>query len=301
MDDQETKNTDPLAQWLERQFANVRKGTRVCQIALMHLNLHDVGELMEAFDVPVLSPEAALDWAGRLRVFARIDAEGRGGRERYALRAHWPSDAGLEPSFVNFSVDGTAVRRTDLTGSSEPATDAGLLKQLMRHNETLMKVATQQTVDIQDENRRREERANKRIAELEEGRFKVVELAEAMLSARADRDNETLRLQAAEKRKDAALAEFMGIIPVLKPKMLEAGAKLMGINLDAGGPSPEAMMLRSMFEGMTMEQMRAMQAQIPPDKQVLFIETYKRVMNIPTKKPEPEAVADAAAEPTPKH
>lgn len=295
----EQKNADPLAQWIERQFANVRKGTRVNQIALLHLSVNDVGALMEAFDVTKHDPEDAADWAARLRVFARMDAEGRGSRERYALRAHWPSDAGLEPSYVNFSIDGTEVRRADLIGSSEPATSEGLLKQLMRHLEVSQKMAMQQTVDLQDETRRREERLHKRIHELEEGRFKVVELAEAMLSARAERENEQLRLQASEKRKDQALSEFMGIIPILRPKMLEAGAKLMGMDINAGGPSPESLMLRSMFEGMTIEQMKAMQATLPPEKQLLFIETYKRVMNIETKKP---AVADAAAEEqTPKH
>lgn len=273
-----TTEQDPLAEWIGRQFETAINGLHPDLITLGHLNVNDQCAPMDRYAITEPTQAAAVRVATHLRVEARRDAEHRSGLQRYAIHIHWPQDAGEEqPMYMAFSVDGSAVRATDMTGATEPPTDQGTLKMVMRWNEQLMRAFMGGSQQQQEDTERREQRLLQRIDDLEVGRMKFVELTEGLVSASAERDLQTKAAQNTEDRKDKALEEVLGIVQLVKPKLL---AKLAGGKLGAD-QGPSMALFRHLFEGISIEQMKAIQATLPPDKQTAFVELYQSVMDVP--------------------
>lgn len=273
---------DPIAQWVHSQL-QTRGEHSPEYVELEHLDLNDRSSVMERYDIVTCDTHEALAISAKARAQAGTDAEIRGGTvQRYCLRAYWPAGT-RHPTHHLFTIDAASVGRAADAGfvaPSEPATVAGLLKQMMRHNEVMLDMATRQTRNLMADSDKREARLQARIEHLEENRMRVLELQEAMVSAKAERDLEVTRAEGAEKRRDAALAEFKPFVPILRAKMLEwvTGQK-------AGqGTSAADEMLRSIFTASTQDELRAMMSALPVDKQPLLLECYRSVMNVPKPK-----------------
>lgn len=273
---------DPIAQWVDSQL-QARGDHAPEYFELEHLDLNDRGSVMERYDVLQGDAHEALAIAAKARAQAGTDAEIRAGTvQRYCLRAYWPAGV-RHPTYHLFTIDSASVGRAADAGfvaPSEPATVAGLLKQMMRHNEVMLDMATRQTRNLMADADKREARLQARIDHLEDNRMRVLELQEAMVSAQAERDLEQMRAAAAEKRRDAALAEFKPFLPIIRAKITEwaTGQK-------AGhGTTAADEMLRSIFTASTQDELAAMMAALPVEKQPLLLECYRAVMNVPKPK-----------------
>lgn len=270
----------PLAQWLERQLQTSIKGTQPEIVTLGHLNASDVCAPMDRFQIPGHDKQHAKQFASQLRYLARADAEHRGTLQRYAVHIVWPTEADEHPSYMAFSVDGSSIRNQELTSSTEPPTDQGTLKMVMRQNEMLFRLVTAGQVQKDADTAEREQRMQARITELEVGRMKFVELTEEMLNARSDREIAATAAANTEERKTKALSEAMDVVALVKPKLM---AKLAGgaIGDPAKDGGATVALTRHIFEGMNIEQIKALQATLPPAKQAAFVELYTGVMNVP--------------------
>jgi len=271
---------DPLAMWLERHLETPINGLNPEVITLGHLNASDVCAPMDRFQIPGHDKDHALRFASQLRYLARSDAETRGTLQRYAVHVVWPTEAGEHPAYMAFSVDGGSIRNQELTSSTEPPTDQGTLKMVMRQNEMLFRLVTSGQVQKDADTALREERLQARITELEVGRMKFVELTEEMMSAQSDRVIAATAASNTEERKNKALDEAMDVVALIKPKLM---AKLAGGSIgDAANDGGATIALtRHIFEGMNIEEIKALQATLPPAKQAAFVELYTGIMNVP--------------------
>jgi hypothetical protein len=160
--------------------------------------------------------------------------------------------------------------------ATEPPTTEGVLKQTMRHLELFVRLDTETRLRTAADTAQREDRLLSRINDLEVGRMRFVELTETLISAEAERTLAAKNEERKQQRMDDALTEVQGIVGLIKPKLL---AKISGGTLSEDGVSAMAM-FKFLFEGITIEQMKQMQATLPPDKQAAFVELYKDVMGI---------------------
>ena len=289
---------DPLVAWLTRQLEMAMNGIRPELITLSHLDVAERATPMERFAVEHHTDAAAMDFASNFRFLARMDAEHRDGMQRYAVHVYWPKEVNEAPSYTMFSVDGSVVRNENLTMATEPPTTEGALKQTMRHLELFVRLDTDSRLRTAQDTAQREDRLLSRINDLEVGRMKFVELTETLISAEAERTLAAKNAERKEQRMDEALTEVKGIVGLIKPKLL---AKISGGKLSEDGPAAMAM-FRFLFEGMTIEQMKTVQATLEPDKQAAFVELYKDVMGVAKQEKDDSGGESAAAEdPATKH
>ena len=295
-DTEPSPHKDPLVAWLIRQLEMGIKGIRPELLTLSHLDVSERQAPMERFPIENHHEAAANDFASNLRFLARMDAEHREGLQRYAVHIYWPSETKEPPSYTMFSVDGSVVRNEQIVMATEPPTTEGVLKQTMRHLELFVRLDTESRLRTATDTAQREDRLLARINDLEIGRMKFVELTETLISAEAERTLAHKSAEHKERRMDEALEEVKGIVGLIKPKLL---AKFTGGKLDEDSSATMAM-FRFLFEGMTIEQMKTMQATLDPDKQSAFVELYKRVMGMAAEDKKKDSGGDstAAGDPT---
>ena len=128
----------------------------------------------------------------------------------------------------------------DLEEIDELATHKGVLSQLMRHQEKVMKVGLGGASKNQDSLLRQLESAQKRITELEERHMENTKVYEELLSGRHARDLELRKLDNEEKRKEQIGGMLMNVAPMLIGKLM-AGKSATGATEPAAlGAAPSA-------------------------------------------------------------
>lgn len=283
---------DPIAGWLARQYEHGEPLPEM--ISLFHVNGADNNVQLERMQIAVHTAESATRMAASLRFRARQDAETKGGHERYSVALEWADDAEREPMFFSFTVDGMQVRTSQLDTPTEPASLQGVTKMLMRHNEVFMKVAMGQSAQHLEQAHRREEMLLSRLESMERDRMRVVELQEELMSRQLERDQLRIRAENTERRKDEALQEAIPLFKAMAPKLLEAAA-------GAGGGEQSAATvaaMRMLCERVSIDQLKAMAGQLEPDQQMVFLDVFRKVMDMPAQST-PTADADAEVTPEP--
>lgn len=273
----QAEESDPIAMWLERQLQTAIKGMFPERIILGHLNVHDVSAPMDRFAIQNHDADAARRMTSQLRYLARMDAEQRGGLHRYAVQVLWPEEAQEPPTYFAFSVDGSIVRHGEMTAATEPANQEGIIKMLMRHLELTTKLALQQSYESQEAALNRERIKDERIAELESGRMRVIELQESMLSAQTERHIAQQQAEAAERRKEQALTEFLSLGKAMQPVVASALTRL------TGGDKKQATheQLRVMFHRMSIDDLKAWLGPMKAEDQMSWLQLYREVMGVP--------------------
>jgi hypothetical protein len=187
----------------------------------------------------------------------------------------WPTPDGELTAYQPFSIDGAQRRDLNL-GSTEPPNLEGIAKQQMRHNEILMKIVTQSSLQQMEWSDRMIREQRERIKELEAGRFKTLEVAEQLLNAQADRDTARRREEAAEARRALATKEFFDLFPIVKAKLIQGltGHKLLEAK------SAEVMALKTMFKGLTPEALQTLLSGMPPTDAAITLQLYCSTMGV---------------------
>ena len=271
-----TSESDSLFVWLVEQLATQREGMRPDYIMVGAMNAGDHVNEIARWEAAPHSAMRAHEVLAKIRRLTSEQARIRAGVMNFAIQLVWPDQ---NVAHVLIQVDGGT--KHSLT-NTEPATTEGLTKQLMRHLEVTQKLATQGFMQSMELNERIMMTQQSRIETLEQGRFKVLEMAESLMNAQAERNAEMARAAASEQRKMLGFQQLMDLAPIIKTKMLEA---ITGQKLATEHPAMNLM--RSIFDGLTMEQVQAILAPMPPEKQVAMLEIYRAAMAMP--KPQPPA------------
>lgn len=109
----------------------------------------------------------------------------------------------------------------------------GLMGMLMRHQQTIMKMAVGGTKQTQEYLMRTIHEKDARIRTLESGQTEGMKAFEELISGRHVRDMELRRMENAERRKDQVAGVLMQSVPLLATKFLENGGGMTG-----GGQAP---------------------------------------------------------------
>lgn len=159
-------------------------------------------------------------------------------------------------------------------GESEPATDAGMTAQLMRHNEAYARMMLSLSAERASEHRRELERRDLRTERLERIVEQLYEARETLLDRSADRQLEQLKAANAEERKNMIAGRAAKLLPVVANRLLSGF-------LSKGTPKAflGRELLQNLFGTITPEQMQKLfEAQIlDPSQIALLIELHSTI------------------------
>lgn len=180
----------------------------------------------------------------------------------------------------------------DIEDIEEAATRKGLMTQLMRHQEKVMKVGLGGSAKAQETLSKQLDAANKRIADLEARYMENVKTYEELLSGKHMRDLELRKLDNTERRNEQVAGILMQSIPLLLNKFM-TGKQIPQVpaGLPAGAPggppqkpfSEPVTVIENMLEGFlqsfTPEQLQRIMSSgiFTPPQMMTFVEIAKAV------------------------
>lgn len=150
---------------------------------------------------------------------------------------------------------------------TESPTVEGVTSQLMRHTEASARIAVGQTSAIILQYQKMLESAYARIAQLEARQSKVMELYESLTGMEHERQLETMRVRASDKRTEFFKEKLDLIAPVLVNKVLAA----------KGGPSPSIFgeeMVRQLLKSLKPGQIEHIMGSLEPAQVAILSELY---------------------------
>jgi hypothetical protein len=209
-----------LDRFLRQQiFAEREDGAAPYRLVLRHAAAGTKGNDVESFAIKEgFSTDDLREFRNTIIERAQSDADGMGGVQRYVLHAYLKGEPRSVGRF-SFRVRG-GDEEYDESGGEEPATQKGLLTQLMRHNEQNNKNLTASIGAMVGSVTRRLEAQDALIEKLIRQRMEYIELVEEMKSKQHDRDMALLQLESSEKRKDAIFEKVQVLVPVLLNKLI---------------------------------------------------------------------------------
>jgi hypothetical protein len=268
-----------LNRWLRRMIlVEERDEGRCTKLVLRQVkNSRGGGEDVSSWKVPS-APEA--EWfdevIDEIAAEAHQDAGGVGGLVPYQVQAFYQREP--DKALARFAFREFAQSDEDVEGDEdaiEPAGMKGLLNQLMRHNEAIMRTSVLATGQTMGGLIKQISRQNELIESLVDEKFKNLQVIEEAMSNKEDR--EFKRLEAARKGEMIrdAFDKFQALLPIIVAKL--AGGK-------GGGPvtkesAQRDAMLKSFMASINEEQLGALTSALKPEQQVMVFEMYQSIQN----------------------
>lgn len=161
--------------------------------------------------------------AEEISMTAESDASGIGGTQRYVLHAyHGESEKPTDR--LTFRVDGDEEGDSD-DFSSEPANAKGVLSQMMRHNEAMMKGTLMGLTSVMTTMQRQMAKQADRLEHMETDRFRTIEVMERLFSQEHQRKLELQKQESRESMTRELMGKLQLFLPVVANKI--AGKQLM--------------------------------------------------------------------------
>jgi len=228
---------------------------------------------------------------------AARDARHFRGEQSYVVAAG-SDDSG--EGMVTTTVSVAGGRDADERGLNiELANSAGLLSQLMRHNECDQKAisgqfsavfaAYDQLIAARD---RIIDQRDRRIAELEARELKVFEMYENLSTSEHERHVEIHRLEQQDKRTEYAVQKLDLLLPVIGSKL---GSRILGDGKAGGQPLFGEEMLRQLLKSLDDTQVASIVSTLRPEQAAIVGELYLAYAEREGKKPADAAGASAPA------
>lgn len=206
-----------LPNWLRQLVLTEHESGPVSRAVLRHVSAGKVGADVLTFDVPD-EPTADLveDIASQIELAAEGDADGLGGVQSYVVHAYRGKST-KSAARKTFRVAGDVSDHGDL--SSEPPTATGIVTQLMRHNEVLMRAATQGQAQVSAMLSRQLEAVSRRNSEMEDTRISTIETMENLLSQRHERDLDEMKATQRAELMDRLVSKTELLLPAVASKL----------------------------------------------------------------------------------
>jgi hypothetical protein len=259
--------SNELAEWVAKQLARRGKG-RLVRLALRHLGASkQASGDVEGVDVPEDTDagwvESTSTW-----LFTAAQADARaltGANESYVVLAFFEKDASMPAARHSMRVRGGADADMEDDSdplSSEPATSEGALAQMMRHNEVLMKMATQGSMRTIEALTRQLGTVTATNERMQAQRLEGIQAMEDLAQRKHERDIEARIIEATEQRKDELVGMAMPLIPMLANKL--AGVKLLPGGIETGDG------VRALLASITPDQVEKLFPILHPTQQTLL-------------------------------
>lgn len=203
--------------------------------------------------------------------------EGTGGLQKFELQAY--HKAGETP-FSTTVVRASAVREEshDEAFDSEPANAQGHLAMSMRHNEAIIRVAIGGTRDVIKSLQQENQQLREHNQALEAQRIESYKMMEEMLSHKQERELELRKAETSEHLKK----ESFEMVKLLAPAVLN---RIMGKPVFPGASSPFELMVKSLAESISPDQITALQKVFNPGQLIDLMEIMKATQQKPAELP----------------
>lgn len=258
-----------LNQWLRKTLFNSRDGERTRKLVIRHItSAGKVGTEVASFDIETksLTEDSYLETITlEIESACYDDAEGVGGVQKYTIVPLYGEK--LEAA-------GRYVLRVSASGDdsegeidSEPATKQGLVTQLMRHNEALMRTSIMATGNIISQQNRVISRQADHIENMMAKHFDTTVELEGLMSQRHERDLEAKKA----KFKMEQQKEIFDKVSLLLPTVVN---KITGKKLLQEKVTPKDMQLRELLGSLTPAQQQAIGQILRPEQMIALGDLY---------------------------
>lgn len=237
-----------LIRWVRGQVFKERSNP-LSKFVLRNANTGFRGNEVEEFDLPAeqMGPEQVSAFADQIAQAAQRDADASGTKlQRYMLVA-LELDSTTGPRF-RFQVRGEGETEDD--GEERPDKD-GMISQMMRHNEALMRMATMGAQATITQLTRQLETANNTITKLNADRQQSFELIEEARSRQGEREIAQLAENSEQERKNMLFAAAMSKLDTYLPHILE---RLVGGKVAEGSAPAAPDELSGLLSGLSQQQ-----------------------------------------------
>jgi hypothetical protein len=252
--------------WFESTFNKKKIG----RVELHHAVEEGSNNLVRAWESDEIEGRAPSSLADTVYEAAFTDAANFRGVQRYAVRAFEDNSARIAPvgrTFLEIEGGQTEdVNEFTATGN-EPANSRGHLSQMMRHNESIMKLAivgARENASILQKLVMTQQEQLERYGDRE---VKVMELVQSLLDRKAERDMEVEDKQDSRQMKKMLIGKGLEMAPVLMTKLLSRGTK---------NPEDEQIkgLLTHFASTLNEEQMMNLMGVLDDGQKAVFIELY---------------------------
>lgn len=196
---------------------------------------------------------------------AQDDADGNGPSiHRYVIHAMDKGESKPRAKY-SFRLRGESDIDLDDEEGGEAPTQKGLMTQLMRHNEAIMRTNQSGMTSLIGMMVRRLEASDNHIEQLIKERREHFSVLEAAQSEASNRDMQAMIEMKNQDRKDLAFQKLMTLAPLVVNKIV--GSKILPDKSD-----PLMMMLEPLIGSMSGEQLQAIQSTLNMEQTIMFVE-----------------------------
>lgn len=273
-------NPVDLSEWLRAAMLSP-KLPPISQIELQHL--FQSGEVKTAYvwDWEDNEPRPRIEeQLNAITAQAELYANGiADGTVRFMLQAfHGTNHVPWGAKFPFYIVARSPEADTRSFGASEPATQAGLLSQLMRHLERREEMLTK-TLDSTNRIMGKIMSDKDQRLQLFEGRHHdTIKLYEDLLDRKHDRELTALYRGREDDRRDKAWKLLFSILPIIGSKFLDPKlAMALPAQVTDGGPAMH--MVRELTKSLREEQLPALMGALDQEQMLMLFELHKMVSN----------------------
>ena len=261
-----------LSQWVKRQvYARRDEGKGYCnKIVLRHLSVgKSRGSEVQSFPLEIRMEENQIaELIENIIECATGDANGIGGNQKYVLHAYFSDGEGEEARFPFRIAAEDDENDAGDAFDSEPPTKAGIVAQLMRHNEATMRTSHLALTGTMNALARDNEQLRQENEKLRAERRDMLETYEGLLTQQHERALATKEHEYRVEQKREMFSKLMLIGPAIVNRI--AGKKLLPEKT-----TPEAMAIKSLMDSFTQEQMQQLQGVLTPDQLISIMNLYE--------------------------
>lgn len=269
-----------LVRWIRNQVFKDRI-TPLAKFVLRNAAYGSRGGEVEEFDVAgEMTPEQVSAFAEQIVQSAKRDADAAGTKLQSYLLMALEEDASTGPRF-RFRIRGEGDEED--SGEERPDKD-GIVSQMMRHNEALMRMATMGASSTIMQLTKQLEAANAVIAKQNEQRQAMLEVVEEARTAQHDREMQAFIVNSNEERKTKAFDTVAEKVGALWPVVIN---KLSGKQLLSEG---ETNVLQGFVNGLSQQQLAQIASCLSTEQRIALMKIYQEVQS---KKP---AASDGAVD-----
>lgn len=259
---------------IQRGLRGILARTPIQRIELRHLNAAGGEAVAMSMDGESLQNEiktsggleqAASLLAEQILAHAEEEAKTLRGVNRFGVAVYNEGDREYKNRIL-FTLRGSAIEDSDSIEETEPANSNGMVSQMMRHNEILLK----STVQGHEKQVRYYEGMLHMLTNLltnaTEKQIRVLEVTEQLIDRKAERDLEVEHKRKSEQFKTRALEQFMMLSGPLLKKLLPADGAVQATADDH--------LLITLVASLTEQQVGGIMETLQPEQRAAFFELY---------------------------
>lgn len=264
---------DHVVGWASRTLMRVRPEGRLSRVVVRHSGAN-TARMPSVAEIEIDAATArAEDVADGIMRAAREDAAGFGGTQRYVVCGYFGSSAEPGPDRLIVRIHSDEDTPSSAAAfESEGPTPTGVMAQMMRQNEALVRIVVGSIPHIVGQYQALATHQAEQIRELRDRETRTRELFEDLSDRKHTRELEAREQDRIETRDKLLLQKLETVFPVVL-------ARLGGQAAPRLTESPRAIdaMVLSFFESLDDERFQKLLAMLDPEQKILVLEVYKQL------------------------